>query len=199
MSATPGTALWSLPNLLGLFRIAATPVVIALLLLPFPGAGLAAFVVFGLASISDLLDGRIARARRQVNSFGVFMDLTADKVLVAGILIAAVEVGLVPTWIAATIIVRELVVAGIRQLAAAEEVVIAARGLGKAKTLVTLIGLGLLLLAFDGATGGPMAATGWEDALRAGGYWVMVAAALLAIGSGLDYVRGALPILTRRG
>jgi CDP-diacylglycerol--glycerol-3-phosphate 3-phosphatidyltransferase len=199
VSATSGTALWSLPNLLGLFRIAATPVVIALLLLPFPGAGLAAFVVFGLASISDLLDGRIARARRQVNSFGVFMDLTADKVLVAGILIAAVEVGLVPTWIAATIIVRELVVAGIRQLAAAEEVVIAARGLGKAKTLATLIGLGLLLLAFDGATGGPMAATGWEGALRAGGYWVMVAAALLAIGSGLDYLRGALPILTRRG
>jgi CDP-diacylglycerol--glycerol-3-phosphate 3-phosphatidyltransferase len=197
LSATAGT-LWSLPNLLGLLRIAVTPLLIGLLLLPFPGAGLAAFVVLGFASVSDLLDGPIARARGQVNAFGVFMDLTADKVLVAGVLVAMVEVGLVPTWIAATIIVRELAVAGIRQLAATEEVVIAARALGKAKTAATLLGLGLLLLAFDAATGGPVAATGWQEELRAGGGWLMVAAAVLAILSALDYLRGALPIFIAR-
>lgn len=197
--AVRSTPLWSLPNLLGLFRIAATPVLVALLLLPFAGAGAIAVVLFVLAAVSDVLDGRIARARGQVNTFGVFMDLTADKVLVAGVVIASVEVGLLPTWIAATIIVRELVVAGIRQLAAVEDVVISARALGKAKTLATLVGLALLLLAFDAATGGPMAAAGVEQALRSGGLWVMAAAAALAVVSGLDYLRGALPILLARG
>ena len=78
----------TLPNLLGLARIALTPVVMALILLPFPGGALLAAGVFALAAVTDVLDGRIARARGQVTSLGVFMDLTADKVLVAGVMIA---------------------------------------------------------------------------------------------------------------
>ena len=125
----------TLPNLLGLGRILATPVVMALLLLPGAGTDFAAAIVFVIAALSDLLDGWIARARDQVTPLGVFMDLAADKVLVAGVLVAMVEIGLVPTWIAATLLIREFVVQAVRQLAAAEDVVISARALGKAKTL----------------------------------------------------------------
>ena len=185
----------SLANLLGIARIAATPVVIALLLLGSPGFGLVAFFVFSLAAWTDFFDGWLARRRDEVSPLGVFMDLTADKVLVTGVLVAMVEIDLLPTWIVATILIREVVVAGVRQVAAAERVVIPARGLGKAKTVTTLAGMALLLLAFDAATGGPLAATGIGDALDTAGYWMMVVAAALTVASGWDYLRDALPFL----
>jgi CDP-diacylglycerol--glycerol-3-phosphate 3-phosphatidyltransferase len=189
--------LTSIPNLLGVARIAATPVVIALVLLGFAGSGIVAFVIFALAAATDYLDGRIARARGQVSPLGVFMDLTADKVLVAGVLIAMVEVDLLPTWVVATILIRELIVQGVRQAAAAANVVIAARALGKSKTLTTLVAMAILLLAFDGRTGGPLAAIGAQgvSALAAAGLWLMILATVLTVVSGLDYLRGAAPML----
>jgi CDP-diacylglycerol--glycerol-3-phosphate 3-phosphatidyltransferase len=193
-----GAQLTSLPNLLGLARIAATPVVMALLLLmPFPGAGLLAFVVFAIAAATDSLDGRIARARGEVTPLGVFMDLTADKVLVAGVLVALVEVDLVPSWMAALILVRELVIAGVRQVAASADVVIPARGWGKGKAFAINVGIGAQLLAFDAGTGGPMAGLAMTDALVAIGFWIMVAATALTLYSGWAYLRGAWPLLSR--
>lgn len=183
-------------NLLGIARIAATPVVIALMLIGTPGLGLAAALLFGAAAWTDFLDGWVARRRGEVSPLGVFMDLTADKVLVSGVLVAMVEVGLLPTWMVATILVRELVIAGVRQMAAAADVVIAARALGKAKTLTTLAGMGLLLLAWDAATGGPLAGiAGAEGALMAAGFWTMVVATVLTLVSGWDYLAGAMPLL----
>jgi CDP-diacylglycerol--glycerol-3-phosphate 3-phosphatidyltransferase len=190
--------LTSLPNLLGLARIAATPVVMALLLYPFPGGGLLAFVVFALAASTDFIDGRIARARGEVSPLGIFMDLTADKVLVAGVLVAMVEVALLPTWLVALLLIRELVVQGIRQVAASADVVIAARTLGKGKTVATLVGMALLLLAFDAQTGGPLAETGAGLVLQVIGAWTMVVATALSVASGWGYVRGALPMLLGR-
>ena len=185
-------------NLLGIARILATPVVIGLMLAAGPGLGLIAFVLFCLAAVTDFLDGWIARARGEVSPLGVFMDLTADKVLVAGVLVAMVEVGLLPTWMVATIVVRELVIAGVRQMAAAGDVVIAARALGKAKTLTTLVGMALLLLALDARTGGPLAAAGVGAGVELIGFWVMVVATVLTLVSGWDYLRGALPLLRGR-
>lgn len=182
-------------NLLGIARILATPVVIALILIAGPGMGIAAFVLFCLASFTDFLDGWVARARGEVSPLGVFMDLTADKVLVAGVLIAMVEVDLLPTWIVATILVRELVIAGVRQMAASENVVIPARALGKAKTLTTLVGMAVLLLAYDAATGGPLATTGIGLGAEIVGGWLMVVATVLTVVSGWDYLHGALPLL----
>ncbi|HYN63411.1 MAG TPA: CDP-diacylglycerol--glycerol-3-phosphate 3-phosphatidyltransferase [Candidatus Limnocylindrales bacterium] len=190
--------LTSLPNLLGLARIAATPAVIALLLYPFPGGGMLAFVVFALAAATDFIDGKIARARGEVSPLGIFMDLTADKVLVAGVLVAMVEVGLLPTWLVALLLIRELVVQGVRQLAASADVVIASRRLGKGKTFATLVGMGLLLLAFDAASAGPLAGLGASDLLRTAGYWTVVLATVLSVASGLGYIRGALPLLLGR-
>lgn len=196
MAEPRGASVTTLPNLLGLGRIAATPVIVALLLLEGRGTDLAAAVIFFFAGMSDLVDGRIARSRNQVTPLGVFMDLAADKVLVAGVLIAMVEVDLVPTWIAATILVRELVVQAIRQLAAVEHVVISARALGKAKTVATLGGMGGLLLAADARTGGPLGVTGAGPPLELAGFWLLVAATVLTVVSGLLYLRGAWPILT---
>lgn len=194
-----GASLTSLPNLLGILRIALTPVVVALLLLPFAGAGIIAFLIFAVAAVTDSLDGRIARARGLVSPLGVFMDLTADKVLVVGVLVAMVEVGLLPTWIVATILVRELVVAGVRQVAAASDVVMSARQLGKAKTLTTLVAMAILLLAFDAQTGGPLRTLGIGQALIGAGFWLMVVAVVLTLVSGWQYVRAGLPMLLGRG
>jgi CDP-diacylglycerol--glycerol-3-phosphate 3-phosphatidyltransferase len=191
----PGT-IATLPNLLGLGRILATPVVMALLLLPGAGTDFAAAILFVVAALSDLLDGWIARARDQVTPLGVFMDLAADKVLVAGVLVAMVEADLVPAWIAATILIREFVVQAVRQLAAAEDVVISARALGKAKTAATNAGIAILLLAADAASGGPMATLGSGVTLTVVGLWVLVLATALAVISGAAYVSAAWPILT---
>ena len=188
----------TLPNLLGIFRIVATPAIMALLLVDLPGSDLAGGLLFLAAGISDILDGWIARARDQVSPLGVFMDLAADKVLVAGVLIAMVESGLVPAWIAATILIREFIVQAVRQLAAAGDIVISAGSLGKAKTLATLAGLGCLFLGADAATGGPMAATRTGDFFAALGYWTLVVATVLTVISGLQYLRSAWPILVGR-
>lgn len=191
---SPGT-IATLPNLLGVGRILATPIVMALLLLPGEGTDFAAAVLFVVAALSDIADGWIARARGQVTPLGVFMDLAADKVLVAGVLVAMVEAGLVPTWMAATLLIREFVVQAVRQLAAAEDVVISARALGKAKTLATNAGIALLLLAADAASGGPMAATRSADFLEVAGLWVLALATALSVISGYAYVAAAWPIL----
>ncbi|MEO8246006.1 MAG: CDP-diacylglycerol--glycerol-3-phosphate 3-phosphatidyltransferase [Chloroflexota bacterium] len=189
----------SAPNMLGVARMAATPVVCALVLIAAPGMGLAAFVVFGLAALTDWADGWLARRRDEVSALGIFMDLTADKVLVAGVLIAMVEVGLLPTWMVATIIVREIVVSGVRQVAAAANLVIPAGWLGKGKTATTLAGMAFLLLAWDAMTAGPLAGTGAGEAIRLIGWWVMVVATALTLLSGFSYLRGALPVLRGDG
>jgi len=192
------SSLTTLPNMLGLARIAATPIVVLLLLLPFPGAGLIGFAVYTAAATTDYLDGRIARARDQVSPLGVFLDLTADKVLVAGVLVAMVEVGLLPTWIVATLLIRELVVQGVRQVAASASVVIAARRLGKWKAFATNVAIGALLLAFDAQTGGPVGQLVEAGVIQAIGFWLAIFATALAVISGVAYLRGALPMLLGR-
>ena len=197
-AAPMGARLTTPANLLGLLRISLTPIVIVLLVLPFPGSGLIAFVIFVVAALTDYLDGRVARARGEVSPFGVFMDLTADKVLVAGVLIAMVQASLVPAWIVATILIREFVIQGVRQLAASDNVVIAARALGKSKTLTTLAAMAILLLAFDAEHGGPTKVLGWSGAFETTGFWLMIVATALTVISAIDYLAGASRILTGR-
>lgn len=187
---------WTLPNLLGLFRLAATGVIVFLLLAPFPGAGLAAFLLFVPAALSDLLDGWLARRNDQVTTFGVFLDLTADKVLVAGILIALLPSGLVAPVLVIVIVLRDFVVGGVRQVAAVGQVVVGSELVGKSKTVVTLVAIAPLLLAFDAQTGGPMAAVGHGATLTVVGAWLLLAGTTLAVLSGIDYLVKAWPILT---
>ncbi len=137
----------SLPNILSISRLIATAAVFVLVLINQPWAFLVATLLFFLASITDLLDGYLARRLKVVSSFGVFLDLTADKVFVSAILIALVQIKLVPAWIVVIIVSREFLVTGLRSMAAAMGKVIPAGVWGKQKTFITLVAMGALLLA----------------------------------------------------
>ncbi len=136
-----------LPNMLSLGRLVATVLIFILVLINQPWAFLTSFVLFVLASVTDFFDGYLARRLKVVSSLGVFLDLTADKILVCAILIALVQVGFVPAWIVFIIVTREFLVSGLRSMAAARGHVIPAGIWGKQKTFITLIAMSALLLA----------------------------------------------------
>lgn len=137
----------NVPNILSASRIVMLAPLVLLILLNQPLTYAIATVLFLLVAITDTVDGRLARRYNLVSTLGVFLDLTADKMLVAGLLIALVEVRLVPSWIVIVIVAREFVVQGMRALAAAAGKVIPAGPLGKQKTLLTLLATGGILLA----------------------------------------------------
>jgi CDP-diacylglycerol--glycerol-3-phosphate 3-phosphatidyltransferase len=144
----------NVPNILSISRLLATVLVFIFILVNQPWAYIIGTVLFVLASVTDYLDGYLARKYKVVSSLGVFLDLTADKVFVAAILIAFVQTGFVPAWIACIVVTREFVVSGLRQIAAAKGKVIPAGVWGKQKTFITLVALGLLLIAKSlGASG----------------------------------------------
>lgn len=137
----------NVPNILSLSRILATVVILVLVLLNTPWAFLIATIVFILASGTDFLDGYLARRYQLVSPLGIFLDLTADKVFVSIILIALVQISLVPAWIVAIIVAREFLVTGLRSMASAKGKVIPAGKWGKQKTLITMIAMSALLFA----------------------------------------------------
>ena len=137
----------NVPNLLSLSRMLTTVPIFVLILLDAPWAFLTATALFILASVTDFFDGYLSRRFKVVSPLGVFLDLTADKVFVSAILIALVQIGLVPAWIVVIIVTREFLVTGMRSMAAAKGKVIPAGMWGKQKTLITMIALGLLLFA----------------------------------------------------
>jgi CDP-diacylglycerol--glycerol-3-phosphate 3-phosphatidyltransferase len=137
----------NLPNILSMSRLIATVIVFLLVLVNQPWAFLVATVIFIFASVTDYLDGYLARRFKVTSSLGVFLDLTADKVFVTSILIAMVQIALVPAWIVAVIITREFLVTGLRSMASVRGRVIPAGIWGKQKTFVTLLAVGGLLLA----------------------------------------------------
>lgn len=137
----------NVPNILSACRIVMLAPLVLLILINQPVTYALATGLFLLVAITDTLDGRLARRYNLVSTLGVFLDLTADKMLVAGLLIAMVEVHLVPSWIVVVIVSREFLVTGMRSLAAAAGKVIPAGSLGKQKTFLTLLAMGGILLA----------------------------------------------------
>ncbi len=136
----------NLPNQLTLLRIILTPVFLLVLYWGFPGADYVALAIFIIASLTDLLDGKIARARNLVTDFGKFADPLADKILVVSAMLWFVEQGRMPAWMLAVVITREFAVSGLRMLAADKGVVIAAGWSGKVKTASTMVCIVLMLL-----------------------------------------------------
>lgn len=136
----------NLPNKLTVLRTALIPVFLVFLYTDFWGKANAyiAVAVFVIASLTDLLDGKIARKYNLVTNFGKFMDPLADKLLVCSALIALVGLGKVPAWIVIIIIAREFIISGLRLVASDSGVVIAASYWGKFKTtfqMAMIIGL----------------------------------------------------------
>ena len=133
----------NLPNKLTLLRIITIPVFIVVLMM---GHGYVATIIFIAAALTDMLDGHIARKYDLVTNFGKLMDPLADKLLVMSALLCLVELGDVAGWMVIVILAREFAVTGLRQVAAAEGIVIAAGITGKIKTITQMIAIPLLLL-----------------------------------------------------
>ena len=136
----------NLPNKMTLLRIILIPVFMVVLYWGFPGATWVALAIFIIASLTDMLDGKIARARNLVTNFGKFMDPLADKLLVCSALICLIELGQLPAWMVIVIISREFIISGFRLVASDNGVVIAASYWGKFKTTFQMIAVILLIL-----------------------------------------------------
>ena len=137
----------NLPNKLTIFRILCIPVFVVLMLVnTIPYNNYIAVGVFIIASLTDMLDGKIARKYNLVTNFGKFMDPLADKLLVCSALIALVDFDKVAAWIVIIIIAREFIISGFRLIAADNGVVIAASYWGKFKTTFQMIMIILLIL-----------------------------------------------------
>ncbi len=133
-------------NKLTILRMALIPVFLGVLYAGFPGSRYLALGVFIAASLTDLLDGYIARHYNQITNFGKFMDPLADKVLVMAAMCWFVECGRMPGWVLAVVLLREFAVSGMRLVAVEQGRVIAAGWSGKVKTAATMVCLCLMML-----------------------------------------------------
>jgi CDP-diacylglycerol--glycerol-3-phosphate 3-phosphatidyltransferase len=163
----------NVPNVLTVLRILLVPVLVVALTTETPNGDTIAAVVFALASITDGLDGYIARSRKSITTFGKVMDPIADKMLITAALIALVSLNRLAAWVAMVIVAREFAVSSLRVAAAAEGAIIPASILGKIKTVIQVVAVMALIAAND-----PHAT--WVDVLVG----LMVAA---TVASGVDY------------
>lgn len=198
----------NLPNILSASRLVATVLVFILVLVNQPWAFLLATLLFLLASITDVLDGYLARRLKVVSSLGVFLDLTADKVFVAAILIAMVQISLAPAWIVSIIVTREFMVSGLRSMAAAKGKVIPAGIWGKQKTFITLVAIGGILLA-KGLSAHTLSlfplmldfssqSIIFADWLLLISDGLLILATIWTIFSGVEYIVSALPVFQEK-
>ncbi|OEU72959.1 MAG: CDP-diacylglycerol--glycerol-3-phosphate 3-phosphatidyltransferase [Desulfuromonadales bacterium C00003068] len=139
----------NLPNLLSLGRIACIPLLVALLFFDDRGSSFWAALIFSLAAITDWLDGYLARKWQVVTVLGKFLDPLADKLIVMAALIMLIPLGRVPAWAVFLVLAREIVITGLRSIAASEGIVIAASNLGKYKTILQMVAIIGLLLHYD--------------------------------------------------
>ena len=177
----PQPGLVNLANMLTVVRLALVPVVVACLLAGSTAWRVAAFVAFGTASVTDLLDGRIARSRGLITDFGKIADPIADKALTGAALVTLSYLGWLPWWVTIVILAREIAVTGLRFWVIRYGVIAASRG-GKLKTLLQVLAISLYMLP------------GIPQWLRA---VVMAAAVLVTLVTGADYVIRAVRLRRR--
>lgn len=184
----------NLPNRLTVSRFGLTGLFWVAVFAEFPGNRTCALLLFGLASLTDYLDGKIARQRRLITDFGTLMDPLADKILTCSAFIAFIELDRIEAWMVAVIVGRELAITGLRLLAASKQVVLAAERLGKHKTIsqITTILATLLLMSHpewgDAGKlifGWPLFGRPWIETLEQASQWVAV---ILTLFSGATYL-----------
>jgi len=141
--------IWNIPNLITLFRIAAIPFVVLFLFFTGPLASFLAALFFSAASLTDLLDGYIARQQNSETPIGKLLDPLADKLLINSAFIMLIPLGRVPAWVVVLIVGREVAVTGLRGIASLEGLAIAASRWGKAKMIFQTIALIGLMLHYE--------------------------------------------------
>ena len=166
-------------------RAASVPLVVVLYAWDFPNHDYWATAAFCIAMSTDWFDGRLARRHGRSSSVGTLLDPIADKVLVLATLVMLVGERVAPAWMVAAIVVREVLVTGLRQAAIERGVVLGARDLGKLKTWAQ---------AVAAAVAGFAAAGAWSDRVA---WWTLLVAVILTWISGLDYARGAPRLFSR--
>ncbi len=198
------TRLLTPANVVTLVRICLVPVFVAALLSPWPewfslpevafeSKSLIAAGIFVLISCTDWLDGYLARSRGEVTDFGKFMDPLADKILVVAALLALIELGALPSWVALIIVAREFIVSGVRMVAASKGVVIAASWYGKFKTVFQMIAIVMFTIK-DSHTMGSLVEA-FSDTMWVLSWIVMIIALALTVISMLDYISKARDLI----
>lgn len=195
----------NLANKLTIFRIILVPIMIIVTFFNIPGEFLGTptvswilNLIFIIASITDKLDGYIARSRNQVTTFGKFLDPIADKILVITAMIILVEMGKLPAWIPTIVVFREFIVSGYRLIAVEKGgKVIAASIWGKLKTVTQMIAI---ILAFiDNNSFGAIFTNsltgGYEIAINSLTTLMMIVSVIATIFSGIDYLKGGKELL----
>ncbi|GAA2233014.1 CDP-diacylglycerol--glycerol-3-phosphate 3-phosphatidyltransferase [Streptomyces indiaensis] len=186
-AAVNQASVWNIANLLTMLRLVLVPAFVALMLADGgydPAWRSLAWAAFAIAMITDLFDGHLARTYNLVTDFGKIADPIADKAIMGAALICLSALGDLPWWVTGVILGRELGVTLLRFLVIRYGVIPASRG-GKLKTLTQGVAVGMYVLAL----------TGWLATLR---WWVMAAAVVLTVVTGLDYVKQAI-VLRRQG
>ena len=173
---TREAGLWNVANVLTMVRMVLVPVFVVFLFAGGTAWRLAALGTFGVASLTDVLDGRLARSRGLVTDFGKIADPVADKALTGAALISLTALGQLPWWVTAVIMIRELGVTALRFWVIRQGVIAASRG-GKLKTLLQVVAICLYILPW---TPGIMRAI------------VMAAAVVATVVTGVDYLLRAL-------
>jgi len=184
----------NLPNTLTLVRIFLVPLLVVVLLTQFAGREifgvakeLIGAAIFGIASITDWLDGYLARRRRQVTWLGQVLDPIADKLLTSAAFISLVQLGLAPAWMVTLIIGREFAITGLRSLAYTKGITIPASPLGKIKMASQVTAILLLILGWR-----PLP---WLAPIGYAALWVVM---LTAVVSAIDYYRRFVVLLNAR-
>ena len=178
----------NLPNKLTVLRVIMVPFFVFFMLTDFAGeAGKRiALILFCLASLTDMLDGKIARARNLVTNFGKFMDPLADKLLVCSAMICLIPLGKLPAWVVIVIIAREFIISGFRLVAADSGIVIAASYWGKFKTVSQMLMVIVLIADLGGVF----------DTIGTALIWI---ALILTVVSLIDYIAKNVQVLTKGG
>ena len=178
----------NLPNKLTVLRVLMVPFFFLFMLTDIGGAAnkWIALAIFCVASLTDMLDGKIARARNLVTNFGKFMDPLADKLLVCSAMICMITTGQLQAWVVIIIIAREFIISGFRLVAADAGIVIAASYWGKFKTVAQMAMIIVLIADFGGVF----------DMIGTALIWVSL---ILTVVSLVDYVKKNIQVLTQGG
>jgi CDP-diacylglycerol--glycerol-3-phosphate 3-phosphatidyltransferase len=167
----------NLPTKITLLRILLVPFLLAFLIAPSRVNALMAALIFGCAALTDWLDGHLARSKQQVTTLGKLLDPIADKILLAAGLIPLVGLGRVPAWMAAIMLIREFAVSGLREIAAAEQVIIHASPMAKVKTVLQIAAILFLILNYQN----------WPLSFTTVGMALLTLSLVLSLVSGVEY------------